>query len=383
MERIEAFAKGEPLAPVPITRLVPSLDVLQFRPRLELDQAEEVSTDDDQILPILPPPDINDLLYQTPPLQYMEIPDQPPKVGQYNTEDYRYHYAATIHDNTVFSPASRPRDGPIQTQFSMMALNNLRQFDENSIDPHLLIGTPLTTSLEDSGANSNSLYMPHDSTHQGSRHSHVVKQTFQRTQLLAEMRYEARAMYEMRRGRKRAASFVAKHCEQEAQWREQSRGRFVPGNGTFLMHEPRPLSDNPLEVLAEAAIESRGGLGYQRDGIIPAKDEKGQDIDKVYEKEKWRTAEEWREVVRTGGVKLEEKERIRLGFLTEDYSITSVPEQGVSATLALDGWVYDSPCNDQTIVNVVADHIWGGVKGYVLQEPHFEEHEQDEERMAS
>lgn len=372
MERIDAHNKNESLPLVPVTKFVQPPDEIQHRPELGSDFPCEAHEIVQLAIPILPPPDCDDLMYKTPPLQQIEIPEHPPRIGRYDSNNYAYHYAATICDNVGNQLAQYPMNKEVSTDLSMMLLQSLRDFDNNTIDPGLLLNSSLAADIRESESRtetSTSGLAHHDIT-AVTEDSSAHKRNFHRTHLLQDINDQARSLHMNRRGRERTAAIAAGHCGHEARWRDRSRGRFVPGNGNFLLHELRSATNSPLDILAEAAVQSRGGLGYQRNGMPDEtdKDEKKEVVEKIYEVEKWRSAEEWQEVVRTGGANLKEEERVRLGFQPNQHAHPQLSEDDVHAAMALnDNWHYDLHKDKMVVDRTIDDHVWEGVEGYVLQ----------------
>ncbi|KAK5083063.1 hypothetical protein LTR05_006945 [Lithohypha guttulata] len=418
MERIEAAISRQKL---PLQPATPTSETSLMMPTMygklqdrERAQVQAVLDAGQQVFPSVSPP-----RYGAP--SYAMQPVRPPRTGQYDINDPSYHYAANIRDNTLAPNPLRSRDPKVQVDLSMVALKNLHQYNANHIEHDLFMSgglaaddlpyqdseenqTAIAALQEPNARNSEFIINVDDKDfNNGATNAkdtrwiirHCTTSLFPPVCLLSRIRDTAVAVHNSRRGRARICSVVAQHCAHEVRWREESRGRFIVDDDLNGGYQQNAVAVNPQDIHVrhpDMHFQNMGPentipqdmnyqntnqekLGYRRQGIFNPQINAYELEEERPEDPKWRTAQEWREVLRTGGRDLTEDERWRLGLMNDHHSVVDLTEDQVDMMMEGDRpWDISAIGGHGKMVfdGVVMNHMVGGVRGHLVRTPDWD-----------
>lgn len=303
-------------------------------------------------------------------------PVRPVLIGHYDTQSIAYHYATTLRDNAFFTHPCHPQDPNLQLDMALETLDSLKHFNANDIHPDLWLScaskivhqshqplqhglcsgevvvdrntsTPFTLQTR-------TLASPFRSPPQSN-----IATNFHHIRLLTDVRTKSHRMHQIRRGRTKYRLDTAVACSYEVHWREQSRGRYILDNDDNLAgaYQETNRDGTILRIL--------GKLGFRREGVFNPSTKRFELPEEQQEDQKWRTIDEWRAVLVSGGAELDERERRELGL---DQMNGDRGEDEVRAALqGEDKWDVDvrAALGDVPLESVVLDNN-GKLKGLVV-----------------
>lgn len=332
----------------------------------------------DQLLYSMAPSNPNQPRVIILPTNFPSQPVRPVPIGKSDTQNPAYHYATVKRDSAFFQHPSQLRNPTVQPNMSLIALNSLRDLNTNKVRPNVLLGHPsnivhqthesLQRRFYNSRATddidttapfsfqSRALASPFRSPQQS-----VLSMTFHHTRLLTDIRTKAQQVHYIRRSRIKHRLNAAVACTYEVHWREQSRGRYILDDDDNLTGAYQESSSDGT------VLRTLRKLGFRREGVFNNFSGRFELPEERQEDQKWRTIEEWRALLRSGGTDLDERERWELGL---NEMSAGMREDEVRAALeSEENWNFDvrAALRDVPLETVVLDNE-GNFEGLITEQ---------------